>query len=186
MTVLVKLHAGWKAHDNVIKLKLLECFLGNYRSLFFVQTPLQLSKTLFKCMKIIFLKITCILSETLSKIQFLFSEMLCSMQESSLCEIAKCKIILIYLSSYIFISGLLSCYIFDWKINNDYFFINSSFSWSVWVLNNYYIVCIGVSTPLQKHHPLFLVKPALNLRTVQPPFRQSPYILVFHAPPPFL
>ena len=185
MTVLVKLHAGWKAPDNVIKLRLLECFLGNYCSLFFVQTPLQLSKTLSNAWKQFFLKITCILSETLSKIQLSFSEMLCSMQESNLCEIAKCEIILIYLGSYIFILGLLSCYIFDWKINNDYFFINSSFSWSVWVLHNYYIVCIGVSTPLQKHHLLFLVKPALNLQTVQaPPFRQSPYILVFHDPPP--
>ena len=159
-------------------------FSGKLSFSFLRANTITAFKDSFKCMKIIFLKITCILSETLSKIQFSFSEMLCSMQESSLCEIAKCKIILIYLGSYIFISGLLSCYIFDWKINNDYFFINSSFSWSVWVLHNYYIVCIGVSTPLQKHHPLFLVKPALNLQTVQapPPFRQSPYILVFHAP----
>ena len=31
------------------------------------------------------------------------------------------------------------------------------------LLNN--IVCIGVSTPFQKHHPFFLVKPPLNPQT---------------------
>ena len=36
-----------------------------------------------------------------------------------------------------------------------------------------FIVCIGVSTPPQKHHPLFLVKP--------PPFQAIPSSkLVFH------
>ena len=67
--------------------------------------------------------------------------------------------------------------------------------WTLWTLMyvlcnkaSGFIVCIGVSTPLQKHHPLFFAKPnpLLNLQTVQAPlFRQfPPYKLVFREPPP--
>ena len=42
------------------------------------------------------------------------------------------------------------------------------------------IVCIAVSMPPQKHHPLFLAKPSFNLQTIQAFFRQSsPAILIF-------
>ena len=46
------------------------------------------------------------------------------------------------------------------------------------------IVCIGISTPPQKHHPLFIAKPPLNRQTVQvPPFLGNPpSILVFREP----
>ena len=47
--------------------------------------------------------------------------------------------------------------------------------------DSYLIVCIGVSTHPQKHHPFFYAKPPLNLHTVQAPlFRQFiGYLLVF-------
>ena len=38
-------------------------------------------------------------------------------------------------------------------------------------------MCIGVSTPPQKYHTLFLTKPPLNLQTLQAPFFR-------HPPPP--
>ena len=43
------------------------------------------------------------------------------------------------------------------------------------------IVRTGVSTPPQKHHPLFFAKPPppLNLQTVQAPLRQFPAIHCF-------
>ena len=51
--------------------------------------------------------------------------------------------------------------------------------------NHVLIVGIGVSTSPLKNTPLFLAKPPLNQQTVQAPlFRQLPYILVFHDPPP--
>ena len=40
------------------------------------------------------------------------------------------------------------------------------------------IVCIGISTPSQKH-PLFLAKPPLNLQTAQAFLGNPPYILAF-------
>ena len=48
------------------------------------------------------------------------------------------------------------------------------------------IVCIGISTPPQKHHPLFIAKPPLNRQTVQVPpfFRQSPPLYWFFVNPP--
>ena len=54
--------------------------------------------------------------------------------------------------------------------------------WKRTPLLNYVIVCIGVSNPPQKHHPLFLAKPPppLNLQTVQPPsFEAIPTIYWF-------
>ena len=43
----------------------------------------------------------------------------------------------------------------------------------------------GINPP-QKHHPLFLAKPPLNLQTVQVPsfLGNPPAILVFHETPP--
>ena len=48
------------------------------------------------------------------------------------------------------------------------------------------IVCIGVSIPPQKHHPLFFAKPpSLNLPAVQAPlFRQCPLYIGFSWSPP--
>ena len=41
------------------------------------------------------------------------------------------------------------------------------------------IVCIGISTPPQKHHPLFIAKPPLNRQTVQvPPFLGNPPLYI--------
>ena len=50
---------------------------------------------------------------------------------------------------------------------------------------SYLIVCIGVSTHPQKHHPFFYAKPPLNLHTVQAPlFRQFiGYLLIFPETP---
>ena len=50
------------------------------------------------------------------------------------------------------------------------------------------IVCIGVSTPPQKHHPLFSCQaPSLNWQTVQAPFLGNPplYIGFLWTPPPW-
>ena len=49
-----------------------------------------------------------------------------------------------------------------------------------------FIVCNRVSPPVpQKHYPLFLAKPPLNLQTVQAPlFRQAPLYVGFLWPPP--
>ena len=51
------------------------------------------------------------------------------------------------------------------------------------------IVCIGISTPPQKHHPLFIAKPPLNRQTVQvPPFLGNPPLYIGFSwtllPPP--
>ena len=59
---------------------------------------------------------------------------------------------------------------------------NPIFSFSLTI----YIVWIGVSTPPQKHHPLFLANPSpLNRQTVQAPplFRQSPSLYWFFVSP---
>ena len=51
--------------------------------------------------------------------------------------------------------------------------------------DSYLIVCIGVSTHHQNHHPFFSAKPPLNLHTVQDPlFGQFiGYLLVFPETP---
>ena len=76
--------------------------------------------------------------------------------------------------------------IFFWNVV-VFFFSYLSFN-DVDIIENHLhpIVCIGVSTSPQKHHPLFLAKPPpLNLQTVQAPlFKQPPYILVFGKIPP--
>ena len=46
------------------------------------------------------------------------------------------------------------------------------------------IVCIGVSTPFQKHHPFFLPSPLFNLEIVQAPLlKQFPPIYWFFMNP---
>ena len=44
---------------------------------------------------------------------------------------------------------------------------------------SHYIVCIGASTPPQKHHLLFLAKPYLNLQTIQGPILSNPPLYLY-------